>query len=156
MPRRFLSNASVSAWGEQLATEPFSAVPILERVSEREVDLIVARLQGELRRSGAVAEEGGQRGTAWGARAQAEQFSHVTLHRPLLYKPGTWGRIRGTLLAPIKLVLRKLIRWYVEPAFAQQRDFNASILGALEQLSERVDTLAEEAARRGRTTNKSP
>jgi hypothetical protein len=125
-------------------------------VSEHEVDLIVARLQGELRRSGAFAEEGGQRGTALGARAQAEQFSHVTLDRPLLYKPGTRGRIRGTLLAPIKLVLRKLIRWYVEPAFAEQRDFNASILGALEQLSERVDTIAEEAARLKPTRRKSP
>jgi hypothetical protein len=125
-------------------------------VSEHEVDLILARLQGELRRSGAFAEEGGQRGTALGARVQAEQFSHVTLDRPLLYKPGTRGRIRGTLLAPIKLVLRKLIRWYVEPAFAEQRDFNASILGALEQLSERVDTIAEEAARLKPTRRKSP
>ena len=125
-------------------------------MSEHEVDLIVARLQGELRRSGAFAEEGGQRGTARGARAQAEQFSHVTLDRPLLYKPGTWGRIRGSLLAPIKLVLRKLIRWYVEPAFAEQRDFNVSILGALEQLSERVDTIAEEAARLKPTRRKSP
>jgi hypothetical protein len=156
MPRRFLSNASASARGEQLAIEPFSAVPILEWVSEHEVDLIVARLEGELRRSGAVTNEGGQRGAAWGARARAEQFAHVTLDRPLLYKPGPWGRIRGTLLAPIKLVLRKLIRWYVEPAFAQQRDFNASILGALEQLSERVDTLAEQLARNERTTGKSP
>jgi hypothetical protein len=125
-------------------------------VSEREVDLIVARLQGELRRSGAVAEEGGQRGIAWGPRAHAEQFSHVTLDHPLLYKSGTWGRIRGTLLAPIKLVLRKLIRWYVEPAFAQQRDFNASALVALEELSERVDALTAEVSRRELPTRESP
>jgi hypothetical protein len=124
-------------------------------VSEREVDLIVARLQGELRRSGDAASEGGERGTAWGVRAQAEQFSHVTLDLPLLYKPGTWGRIRGTLLAPIKLVLRKLMRWYVEPAFAQQRAFNASALAALEQLSERVDALAEEVSQRERPTRES-
>jgi hypothetical protein len=136
--------------------EPFSAVPILERVSEREVDLIVARLQGELRRSGAAAQVGGERGTAWGPRANAEQFSHVTLDHPLLYKPGTWGRIRGTLLAPIKLVLRKLIRWYVEPAFAQQRDFNASALVALEELSERVDALAVEISQQERPNRESP
>jgi hypothetical protein len=125
-------------------------------VSEREVDLIVARLQGELRASGGAPSEGDQRGAAWGARAQAEQFSHVTLDLPLLYKPGMWGRIRGTLLTPIKLMLRKLMRWYVEPAFAQQRDFNASALAALEQLSERVDELAEEVSRREVPTHENP
>jgi hypothetical protein len=116
-------------------------------VSEREVDLIVARLRGELRRSINAGEEQ-REGAGWGALHEAEQFSRVTLDLPLLYKPGTWGRIRGTLLAPIKLVLRKLIRWYVEPALAQQRAFNASVLGALDQLSERVDALAAEASRR--------
>ena len=125
-------------------------------MSEREVDLIVARLQGELRASGGAASEGDQRGAAWGARAQAEQFSHVTLDLPLLYKPGTWGRIRGTLLAPIKLVLRKLMRWYVEPALAQQRAFNASALAALDQLSERVEELSEEVSRREAPTRESP
>jgi hypothetical protein len=125
-------------------------------VSEHEVDSIVARLRGELRRSGAVTAEDNQRGTAWGARAQAEQFSYVTLDRPLLYKRGPWGRMRGTLLAPIKLVLRKLMRWYVEPAFAQQRDFNASILGALDQLSERVDALATEVSRRESSMRDNP
>ena len=93
---------------------------------------------------------------ARGLSAQAEQFSHVTLDRPLLYKPGSWGRIRGTLLAPVKLVLRKLMRWYVEPAFAQQRDFNASALVALEQLGERVDALAAEVSSRERSTRESP
>jgi hypothetical protein len=29
------------------------------------------------------------------------------------------------MLAPLKAVLRKLMRWYVEPAFAHQRDFNS-------------------------------
>jgi hypothetical protein len=125
-------------------------------VSEREVDLIVARLHRELRRSVEPGREDDGGGPARGLSAQAEQFSHVSLDRPLLYKPGTWGRIRGTLLAPAKLVLRKLMRWYVEPAFAQQRDFNASALVALEQLGERVDALAAEASSRERSTRESP
>jgi hypothetical protein len=40
------------------------------------------------------------------------------------------------------------MRWYVEPGLAQQRDFNSSVLNALDQLNERVDALAEELARR--------
>ena len=116
-------------------------------MSEREVDLIVARLRTELQRSGAASDWADERGSAWNVRAEAERFAHVTLDRPLLYKPGAWGRIRGTLLAPLKLVLRKLIRWYVEPALAQQRDFNATILVALERLNERVDALNVEVSR---------
>jgi SAM-dependent methyltransferase len=43
---------------------------------------------------------------------------------------------------PAKVVLRKLMRWYLEPALAQQRDFNASILRAFTYLSDRVDAVA--------------
>jgi SAM-dependent methyltransferase len=104
-------------------------------VSEQEVDMIVARLRAEL--SGTDAD--GQKLLGSLARAQAERFWPVTADRPFLYKPGRWGRIRGTLLVPPKVFFRKLMRWYVEPAFAQQRDFNSSTLKALDELSERID-----------------
>jgi hypothetical protein len=122
-------------------------------MSEHEVDLLAARLREELRPRAPAASGGSPadlRDFHWPARNQAERFWPVTVDRPLLYKPGTWGRIRGTLLAPPKLVLRKLMRWYVEPAFAQQRDFNASVLNALDQLNERIDALAEELVRQRR------
>ena len=51
---------------------------------------------------------------------------------------------------PLKAVLRRLMRWYVEPAFAQQRDFNSSVLKALDELSERVDAVAAEVGDAGR------
>jgi hypothetical protein len=123
-------------------------------VSEREIDLLAARLREALRPRasfGAAADPGDPLSFDWSARAQAERFWPVTVDRPLLYKPGTWGRLRGTLLAPPKLVLRKLMRWYVEPALAQQRDFNSSVLNALDQLNERVDALANELARERRS-----
>ena len=104
---------------------------------EREVDLIISRLRDELG-EGARTEVGGG-GSAWAARAQAERFWAVTTDRPFLYKPGPWGRLRGMLLVPAKVVLRKMMRWYVEPALAQQRDFNSSILKAITYLDERVD-----------------
>ena len=78
------------------------------------------------------------------ARDQAERYWAVTADRPYLYKPGAWGRVRGLLLLPVKAVLRRLMRWYVEPALAQQRDFNASVLKALDELSERIDIVAGE------------
>lgn len=78
------------------------------------------------------------------ARDQAERFWAVTADRPYLYKPGAWGRARGLVLVPVKAVLRRLMRWYVEPAFGQQREFNASVLKALDELSERVDAVAGE------------
>jgi SAM-dependent methyltransferase len=115
-------------------------------VSEHEVDLIVARLRDELG-AGADGEAGdGASGFHW-ARAQAERFWAITADRPFLYKPGTRGQIRGMLLVPIKVLLAKLIRWYVEPAFAQQREFNSSVLKALDQLNERADQARSEFAR---------
>ena len=119
-------------------------------MSEHEVDLIAARLREELRPRSDVGGDADEDAFDWGARAQAERFWPVTVDRPFLYKPGTWGRIRGTLLAPPKIFLRKLMRWYIEPAFEQQRDFNISMLGALDQLSERVDALAEQVRRQER------
>jgi hypothetical protein len=110
-------------------------------VSEQEVDLIISRLRDELS-AGARTEVGGT-GSAWAARAQAERFWAVTADRPFLYKPGPWGRLRGTLLVPAKVVLRKLMRWYIEPALAQQRDFNSSILRAVTYTNERVDAAVE-------------
>jgi hypothetical protein len=106
-------------------------------VSEHEVDLITSRLRDELG-AGASTKAGDDR-SVWEARAQAERFWAVTTDRPFLYKPGPWGRLRGMLLVPAKVVLRKLMRWYIEPALAQQRDFNASILRALMYTNERVD-----------------
>lgn len=111
-------------------------------MSEQDVDLIVSRLRDEL-----SAGDRDVDGFAWSGRAQAERFWAVSADRPFLYRSGTWGRIRGTLLLPPKIVLRKLMRWYLEPALAQQRDYNASVLNALDGLSERIDAATSELGR---------
>jgi SAM-dependent methyltransferase len=109
------------------------------------VDRIIDRLQDELRRSRRV--DGASPRLA--ARAEAERLAQVSADRPFLYKPGLAGRIRGYVLIPIKWVLRKLMRWYVEPVAADQRAFNSSVLALVDLLTERVDSLTEriEAAR---------
>ena len=75
------------------------------------------------------------------ARDQAERYWAVTADRPYLYKPGAWGRARGLLLVPVKAVLRRLMRWYVEPAFADQRAFNDAVLKLVDDLDERIARL---------------
>ena len=49
----------------------------------------------------------------------------------------------------MKAVLRKLMRWYVEPLAYDQRSFNAAALRLIDDLQEQVDSLQAqlEAAR---------
>ena len=60
------------------------------------------------------------------------------------------ARRRGGIGTPVKAVLRKLMRWYVEPLAYDQRSFNAATLRLIDDLQEQVDRLqAELAATRG-------
>lgn len=116
---------------------------------EAEVAAVFARLRDEIANREPVAppRPSEQAAAPEGvARSDAERYWAVTADRPFLYKPGRWGRLRGTLLVPAKAVLRKLMRWYVEPPFAQQRDFNARVLRALDELSGRIDMVGEQLA----------
>ena len=65
-------------------------------------------------------------------RGLAERFWPVSAERPLVGKGG-----------PVKAVLRRLMRWYVEPMAADQRAFNDAALKLIDDLSERVDRLTE-------------
>jgi hypothetical protein len=42
-------------------------------------------------------------------------------------------------VVPVKSVLRKLMRWYVEPVAAHQRTFNVAVLSVVDELAERTD-----------------
>ncbi len=72
-------------------------------------------------------------------RREADSLWAVSAERPFLSRPGTLGRARGIVLTPAKSVLRKLMRWYVEPFAAEQRRFNAAVLRLVDALSERAD-----------------
>src|SRR5215218_7645754 len=104
------------------------------------VEHIIDRLEDELRRSRRV--DGSSPRLA--ARAEAERLARVSADRPFLYKPGLVGRIRGVILIPIKWVLRKMMRWYVEPVAADQRAFNASVLALVDSLTERIEAVRQE------------
>jgi SAM-dependent methyltransferase len=116
-----------------------------------EVEKLISRLEFELSRSGSPDGRAGQAIAPLAARAEAERLAGVTADRPYLYKPGLAGRIRGIVLIPLKFVLRKLMRWYVEPVAADQRAFNASVLRLSDSLHQRLETVAETSARGAQT-----
>jgi hypothetical protein len=45
------------------------------------------------------------------ARDQAELHWAVTAERSFLHSPGTAGRMRAAVVAPLKHAVRKLVRW---------------------------------------------
>ena len=59
----------------------------------------------------------------------------MTAERPLQRRPGP----KGWLAFQVKRVLRKSMRWYVEPALAEQRIVNDALLRLVDDLTRRVD-----------------
>jgi hypothetical protein len=55
--------------------------------------------------------------------------------------------VRGGIGTPAKAVLRKAMRWYVEPLAYDQRSFNAAALRLIDDLEQRVASLEAELAR---------
>jgi SAM-dependent methyltransferase len=106
---------------------------------EVDVAALFARLREEVRHApGLDVSNGFNRGVVrTRLRSVAERFWPVTAERPLERRPGP----RGAILLPVKKVLRKLMRWYVEPLAADQRAFNDSALKLVDQLFEEVDAL---------------
>lgn len=106
---------------------------------EPDVAALFERLKEEVRRSGAapgVHGEGGA-GERLAARSEAERLWPVSADRSLQLRPG----VRGRLANPAKAVLRKLMRWYVEPLAYDQRSFNAAALRLIDDLETRVAQL---------------
>ncbi len=107
-----------------------------------DVEALFAALREEVRRSGA--DPGGTVGPddRLAARAEAERLWPVSADRSLRLRPG----VRGGVGSPVKAVLRKLMRWYVEPLAYDQRSFNAAALRLIDDLQEQVDRLQAEVS----------
>jgi hypothetical protein len=76
-------------------------------------------------------------------RGLAERFWPVTADKPLERRPGA----KGWAAYQVKRVLRKLMRWYVEPALAEQRIVNDALLRLVDDLTRRMDALEAQAKR---------
>lgn len=110
-----------------------------------DVDELFRALREAVRRSGA--DPGGAPGgdeERLAVRAEAERLWPVSADRSLRLRPG----VRGGIGTPVKAVLRKMMRWYVEPLAYDQRSFNAATLRLIDDLQEQVNRLEAEAAAR--------
>jgi hypothetical protein len=108
-----------------------------------ELDAFIDRLREEVRVSGGSVDGA----TELRARRELGRLWAVTAERPNLYRPGRWGRLRGGLLVLPKAVLRRLMRWYVEPLATDQRGFNAGVLRLADELSAHLARLEERIER---------
>ena len=107
------------------------------------MDELFERLKEEIRRCGSdPGATPGDENDRRIARAEAERLWPVSADRSLRLRPG----VRGGLGTPVKAVLRKLMRWYVEPLAYDQRSFNAAALRLVDDLQEQVDRLETELA----------
>jgi hypothetical protein len=115
--------------------------------AQAEIAAILARLQHEVRSRAATsaAETDHVHRAPLAARSRAEQVWAVSAERPLEQTP---NRLRNYLFAPVKRMLRKLMRWYVEPVASQQRSFNLAVLGLVDELAQRVEVDASRLERR--------
>src|SRR3989440_7882608 len=95
-----------------------------------DVSALFERLREELRRGVPHGDTAGAEFAS--VRALVERFWPVTAEREAGRGPKAF----------VKRVLRKLMRWYVEPLAADQRVFNDSLLKLVDALSERADATA--------------
>jgi O-antigen chain-terminating methyltransferase len=107
--------------------EKNAAAAGLSEAGADDVVELYQRLREELRQGASGGDDRG--GDVAPTRALAERFWPVTTERDL------GGGPKGI----VKRVLRKFMRWYVEPLAADQRIFNDSVLKLLDALSERLD-----------------
>jgi hypothetical protein len=102
---------------------------------QADVAAIFARLKEEVRTAGPRSADVTPAQVRLSVRDQAERLWPVSAERPIVGKGG-----------PVKAVLRRLMRWYVEPAWADQRAYNDAVLKLLDDLDERLARLEQRAA----------
>jgi hypothetical protein len=95
-----------------------------------EVGLLFNQLKDEIRAAGPRRDDLPPAQVRLSVRDQAERLWPISAERPIVGKGG-----------PVKAFLRRLMRWYVEPAFADQRAFNDAVLKLIDDLDERLQRL---------------
>jgi O-antigen chain-terminating methyltransferase len=102
-------------------------------VEDAEIEALVTRLRAEFE---ATADGGAAGRPAWEpARIEAGRLAAVTGDRRFSRRPGVLGRVRSYAAMPTKVVVRKLVRWYVEPIAAEQRAFNSAVLRLVDDVT---------------------
>jgi hypothetical protein len=127
------------------ATGENSELAGISASAEPDLAALFEELKQEVRRSGAAPGESAAGESDRGAaRSEAERLWPVSADRNLRLRPG----VSGGVATPAKAVLRKLMRWYVEPLAYDQRSFNAAALRLIDDLERRVARLEAELKQR--------
>jgi hypothetical protein len=118
----------------------------LSPYDQAEIAAIFARLRGDV---ATVPEESTPEGPVvdvadFPARRELDRRWAVTAEREYVRRPGWLGAVRNALVLGPKALLRRLMRWYVEPFATDQRAFNATLLRTLDELTLRLDAAARE------------
>jgi hypothetical protein len=109
--------------------------------TDDEIAAIFARLKEEVRRHPAPGGDSTrQPSRTLAARSQAERAWAVTAERPFERSPTRRTAVQSYAIVPVKRLLRKLMRWYVEPVAANQRSFNLAVLNLVDELAERIES----------------
>lgn len=95
-----------------------------------DVAALFERLKEEVRAGGPRGADVTSAQVRLSVRDQAERLWAVSAERPINGKAG-----------PVKLFLRRFMRWYVEPPLAEQRAFNDAVLRLIDDLDERLARL---------------
>ena len=95
-----------------------------------DVAALFERLKEEVRAGGPATADVSPAQVRLSVRDQAERLWAVSADRPQV------GKAR-----PVKLFLRRFMRWYVEPPFADQRAYNNAVLRLIDDLDERIARL---------------
>jgi hypothetical protein len=98
-----------------------------------DVPALFDRLKEEVRAAGPRSADVTPAQVRLSIRDQAERLWPVSAERPIVGKGG-----------PLKNVLRRLMRWYVEPAWADQRAFNDAVLKLVDDIDERLTRLEQQ------------
>jgi hypothetical protein len=103
-------------------------------MAEERVDVaaLFEQMKKELRAAGPRTGEVTTAQVRLSVRDQAERLWAVSADRPVVGKGGV-----------VKRFLRRLMRWYVEPAFADQRAFNEAVLKLIDDIDERISRLEQ-------------
>ncbi len=103
-------------------------------MSEERADVaaIFERLKEEIRAAGPRSGDLTPGQVRLSTRDQAERLWAISAERPIVGKGG-----------PLKLFLRRFMRWYVEPALADQRAFNDAMLKLFDDIDERISRLEQ-------------
>jgi hypothetical protein len=97
-----------------------------------DVAALFERLKQEVRAAGPRSGKSSPDQVRLSTRDQAERLWAISAERPIVGKAGG-----------VKLFLRRFMRWYVEPALADQRAFNDALLKLIDDLDERISRLEQ-------------